>query len=137
MAARDGSTGSEPTFKEIKDDLRREGQRLTADMKEDARRFAQDRQAAAAGLLTDVGGAASVAAEEMRRRGRERVADYTGYAARQVEHLAEELSHRELGEVMDEIEDFARRRPALFFGATFLAGFAAMRFLKSRGNGAS
>lgn len=137
MTARDGSQGDEPTFGQIKSDLRQEGARLTDDLKQEARRFAHDQTAAAAGMLTDIGEAVSVASEEMRRRGRERAADYAGYAARQVGRIADDLSQRELVDVMHEIEDFARRRPGIFYGATFLAGFAAIRFLKSRNESGS
>jgi hypothetical protein len=32
---------------------------------------------------------------------------------------------------VDEVENFARRRPAMFLGGAFLLGLAATRFLKS------
>jgi hypothetical protein len=137
MASRDSTNGEEPSFGTVKENLSREGSRLAADLKEEARRFASDKRDAAAGLLSDVGEAVSVASEEMRRRGRDRVAGYADYAARQAEYIADELSHRELGEVVSEVEDFARRRPGLFFGTALLAGFAAIRFLRSRGDGAT
>ena len=137
MASRNSSNGDESTFTSIKDELSQQGARLAADLKEDARRFAQKKRDAAAGLLSDVGEAVSLASDEMRRRGRDRVAGYADYAAREVERVAEELAHREFGDVLHEVEDFARRQPGLFYGVTLLAGFAAIRFLRSRSDGAS
>jgi hypothetical protein len=137
MALRDNTNGEEPTFSTVQESLSREGARLAADLKEDARRFALDKRDAAAGLLSDVGEAVSVASDEMRRRGRDRVAGYADSAAREMERVADGLAHRELGDELSEVEDFARRRPGLFYGFALLAGFAAIRFLRSRGDGAA
>ena len=135
MSASDVSAGDSPALqeaKEAKEDVTREGRRMAAELKEDARRFADERKDAAAGLLRDVGDAVSAASDEIRRKGHGRAAAYADYAAREVEHLAEELRSHDLGELVREVESFARRRPGLFYGMSLLAGFAAIRFLKSR-----
>jgi hypothetical protein len=41
------------------------------------------------------------------------------------------LRKRDLNELLGSVQDFARRQPTAFLGATVLVGFAAMRFLKS------
>lgn len=58
-------------------------------------------------------------------------AGYIRQAAEQVESLSDALQRRDLNELVDSLQTFARRQPTAFLGATFLAGFAAMRFLKS------
>lgn len=58
-------------------------------------------------------------------------AQYIRQAAQQIESLSLALRRRDLSELVENLQDFARRQPTAFLGATFLAGFAAMRFLKS------
>lgn len=59
---------------------------------------------------------------------------YAGKAAEQVDRLSSYLRDRELGEVVRDAETFARRRPELFLGGTFLAGLLLARFLKASGD---
>jgi ElaB/YqjD/DUF883 family membrane-anchored ribosome-binding protein len=57
--------------------------------------------------------------------------DYVERAARQIERAANYVQNADLREMVDEVEHFARRRPALFVGSAFAAGLLAARFLKS------
>jgi hypothetical protein len=52
-------------------------------------------------------------------------------AARQVDRLSGYLRDKELRDFVRDTENFARRRPELFLGGTFLAGLMLARFLKS------
>lgn len=52
-------------------------------------------------------------------------------AADGVERLSDFLQDRSLGEIVDEVEGFARREPLLFFGTAFAIGLVGGRFLKS------
>jgi hypothetical protein len=52
-------------------------------------------------------------------------------AADSVESFASSVSDKNAQEILGEVQDFARRQPALFFGGAMLLGFAALRFLKS------
>ncbi len=65
--------------------------------------------------------------------------DYLGKAADGVERIGEYFRSKDLGEVVEDVERFARREPALFLGAAFTAGLLGARFLKSsshrRGSG--
>ena len=60
--------------------------------------------------------------------------EYVERAARQIERAANYVQTADLREVVDEVEDFARRRPAVFIGTAFAAGLLAARFLKSSRN---
>lgn len=57
--------------------------------------------------------------------------DYIRRAAEQIDGASEALRQRDLGELLQGVQDFARRQPTAFLGATVLAGFAVVRFLKS------
>lgn len=54
-----------------------------------------------------------------------------GAAADRVDMLSSYLDERELGELVDDVEALARRRPALFFAGAFALGFLAARFVRS------
>jgi hypothetical protein len=58
-------------------------------------------------------------------------AHYIRRAAEQVENVSDALRRRDITELVGGVQDFARRQPTAFLGATVLAGFAAVRFLKS------
>jgi len=45
--------------------------------------------------------------------------------------FSDTLRNKDLDQMVREAESFARRQPALFLGAAALAGFLAVRFLKS------
>lgn len=59
------------------------------------------------------------------------IRQYAEDTARQIDDLAETLRTRSLGELADDVEDFARRWPAVFMASAVAAGFLAGRFLVS------
>lgn len=59
------------------------------------------------------------------------VSGYVQRAADQVEEFAFYLRDRDVGEIVDEVEHFARRQPGIFLGAAFGLGVLGARFLKS------
>lgn len=50
-----------------------------------------------------------------------------------LDSIAQALEANSLGDLSRELQDFARRNPALFIGGAALAGFMAGRFLRSSG----
>jgi hypothetical protein len=56
---------------------------------------------------------------------------YINEAADRVDSLAHYLHDRELNDIVDEVEDFARRQPVAFLGGAFALGILGARFLKS------
>jgi gas vesicle protein len=76
-------------------------------------------------------------AEALRRASREFdnelpiAGKYIRKAASQVENVADSIRTGDLSDLMDGAKDFARRQPAAFLGLATLAGFLAVRFLKS------
>ena len=59
------------------------------------------------------------------------VANFAHKAADEIEHLADAVKDRDLAELVGVVHDYARRQPAIFLGATALAGFLAVRFLST------
>jgi hypothetical protein len=58
-------------------------------------------------------------------------ARYIRRAADQMEEMSDSFRRREMRQMLSDVQSFARRQPAAFLGVSLLAGFAAMRFLKS------
>lgn len=58
------------------------------------------------------------------------IASAIGRGAEELNTLAGALRDRDIGALVADIQAFARRRPALFIGATFAAGFAVARIGK-------
>jgi hypothetical protein len=60
--------------------------------------------------------------------------EYVEKAASQVDRLTHYVRSRNIGELITDVEGFARREPALFLGGSFALGLFASRFLKSSGH---
>lgn len=58
------------------------------------------------------------------------IASAIGRGAAELNTLAGSLRDKDLGELTGEVQSFARRQPALFIGATLVAGFAVARLGK-------
>lgn len=57
--------------------------------------------------------------------------DMAGRAADQIERVAQFFDGRQVGDVVRDVERFARREPAIFLGAAFALGLIGGRFLTS------
>jgi hypothetical protein len=61
----------------------------------------------------------------------ETIASYVDAASDQMRRFADQIREKGVTEMMDDVNQFARRRPALFIGGAFLVGIGLARFLKS------
>ncbi|MXP62484.1 hypothetical protein E0493_03835 [Roseomonas sp. M0104] len=59
------------------------------------------------------------------------IARHVRSAADSVDSLATALRERSVGDLVGEVNEFARRQPVAFFGAAMVAGFALTRFARS------
>ena len=71
-----------------------------------------------------------VAGNELRNEN-ETLASYVDMASDQLRRFATQIRERGVTDMMDDVNQFARRRPALFIGGAFLLGVGLARFLKS------
>ncbi|NEW87223.1 MULTISPECIES: hypothetical protein [Rhodopseudomonas] len=58
---------------------------------------------------------------------------YMRKAANKVEDISDTVQRGDLSDLVHGVQDFARRQPTVFLGLAVLAGFGAVRFLKSSG----
>lgn len=128
---------TQPAPAHVVDKIKDEGRRLVDEAKGEAHAVAEQQTASAASFLHDVASAAHKGAEELKHKGREHTASLVDITAQEVDSLAEQLRRRSPSDMFADIEDFARRQPALVAGAAFLVGFGLLRFMKSSSGRAS
>ncbi|MGF1472260.1 MAG: hypothetical protein ACFB50_11035 [Rubrobacteraceae bacterium] len=85
----------------------------------------------ASGELQGVARALRSTGEQLREEDQASIGRYADQAAEQFERFAEYLGEKDSEQLLRDVEDFARSRPAVFLGGAFVFGVAAARFLKS------
>ena len=81
--------------------------------------------------LGTVAQAVRQSAKPFRDHRQDTIAEYVERAADQLDQFSRRLRERDLNELVEEAQRFARRQPAFFIGAAFTAGLLGARFLKS------
>ncbi len=69
--------------------------------------------------------------DKLREDQQDVVAQYVEKAADQIERFSNSLREKDVTELLEDAQRFARRQPALFIGGSFAVGLLAARFLKS------
>jgi hypothetical protein len=69
--------------------------------------------------------------EHLRSEDQQRIAGFTDTVARQVEQVAEYLRNKDARAMRQDLENLARRQPALMIGGALVLGLIGARFLKS------
>ena len=95
---------------------------------------AEHQKEAGAQYMTGMAGAVRRAASEFDEQ-MPQAAQYIRMAADQIETVSDSLRRRDVGQMVSDVQSFARRQPAAFLGISLVAGFAAMRFLRSSAPG--
>ncbi|MEJ7812525.1 MAG: hypothetical protein WKG32_19090 [Gemmatimonadaceae bacterium] len=85
----------------------------------------------AAETLGGVAQSLHATSQQLREQNQERPGRYIEQAAGRVEQLSNYLHTADVHQIVDEVEDFARRQPALFLGGAFVVGVLGARFFKS------
>jgi hypothetical protein len=89
----------------------------------------EEQKAAGADFVSGMAGAMRRAANEFRDV--PQASQYIRLAADQIDSVTDAFKRRDLNQVVSDVQGFARRQPTAFLGAAVLAGFAAVRFLKT------
>lgn len=127
------SGAAEYTTQQIKDHasgLAESAKGLASEAGDKLRGAAEGQKNAGADYISGVAGAVRRAAGEFDDQVPQ-AGQYIRLAADQMENAADALRTRNLNELLGGVQDFARRQPTAFIGATVLIGFALVRFFKS------
>jgi hypothetical protein len=130
------------TTQKLKDQVKEAAEQATDQAQETASKVADQAREQVSSRLAGqkdnfVGGLNSVAealrqtGQQLRQQDQQGVTDYIDRAASQVERASSYLQERDLGQLVDDVEQFARRQPTLFLGGAFALGLLGARFLKS------
>lgn len=99
-------------------------------VKQQASSRVNEQKARAAEGLGTVASAIRQASEHLRTEN-QTLASYTDTAVDQIQLFADRMRDKDPGEMVDDLERFARRNPTAFIGGAFLLGIGLARFLKS------
>lgn len=69
--------------------------------------------------------------QQLRNQQHGTIAEYVEQAAAQLERFSNTLKEKNVSELLDDAQRFARRNPALFVGGAFAVGLLSARFFKS------
>jgi hypothetical protein len=100
------------------------------DAADHVRGLAEEQKAAGADRFKGYAGSINRAADSLDEE-MPMVANFARKAAGEIEHLADAVKDRDLADLVGVVHDYARRQPAVFLGATALAGFVVARFLST------
>ncbi len=81
--------------------------------------------------LGSVAQAVRQSTQHLRDHKQDAIAQYVEKAADQIDRFSTQLKNRDVNELVNEVQRFARRQPALFVGSAFALGVIGARFLKS------
>jgi len=111
-------------------EVRQQSSEIASTAMEQAENYASEQKEAGAQHVANFARAVERAADELEASSPE-LAQYAQSAASTVTRFSDTLRQSNVRELLDEANDFARREPALFFGAAIVAGMALSRFLRS------
>jgi hypothetical protein len=69
--------------------------------------------------------------QSLRDQQHDTVARYVEQATEQLDRITRRLKEKDIGELLEDAQQLARRQPAVFVGAAFALGLLGARFLKS------
>jgi hypothetical protein len=132
---RSGSPRGAPEWRDQATDLGRKATEGARQLANSAQSTARDRlergKSDAAVTLSSVASTLLSSGAKLRDGDEPMAGEYVERAARRIEQVANYVRDAEVREMVAEVEDFAKRRPAVFIGSAFALGLLAARFLKS------
>lgn len=128
MEANSGISGTEPTMSQT---TGAESQGLMDRGKEKVRSTVDDGKARVARTLSSVASSLKDSSASMQDGDAAAIGGVVDRVADQIDRAASYLERTEADQIVDGVQQFARRNPALFIGAAFAVGVLGARFLKA------
>ena len=104
---------------------------LAEQVKDQASAVAQQQMTSAAEGLDSAAGAVNAVGDRLRENHLVSLSQYTDLAAEQIEKLATWLRTTTPEEIAHDVEDFAKKQPAVFVAGALALGLIGVRFLRS------
>ena len=99
-------------------------------LKDKAEQLAQQQKQVGSGHMRKLATAVDAAARELEPE-MPKIANSVHEVAHRIEKTADDLRNRNMDELFEEFDRYARKQPAIVFGGALVAGFVLSRFLKS------
>jgi hypothetical protein len=119
------------TAQEVADRVKEQAKQTGNTIKEQSRGFLNEQKRRVGAEIKNYSAAARGAAERLEHESDTNLAQYVSTAADRLDRLGSRIQERDVGQLVDDVEEIARRRPEVFFGGMFVAGLAMARFLKA------
>jgi F0F1-type ATP synthase membrane subunit b/b' len=119
------------TAQEVADRVKEQAKQTGDKIKEQSRGFLNEQKSRVGAEIQTYSAAARQAAERLEGESDANLAQYVSTAADRLDRLGSRIQERDVGQLVDDVEEIARRRPEVFFGGLFVAGLAVARFLKA------
>ena len=99
-------------------------------LKDKAEQLAEDQKEVGTGHMRTLATAVHGAAREL-ESGMPKIANAVHDVAKKIEQTADDLRTRNIDDLFEGFDRYARQQPAIVFGGALMAGFVLTRFLKS------
>jgi hypothetical protein len=130
-SGREGEAGAREQIRQVRDQVVDQAKTTFKQAKDRAASSLTDSRREAADQIGGLARAVHRTGEHLRNEDQPRIAGLADSLADQVDHVAGYLREADLPTVGRDIENLARRQPALVYAAAFAVGLLAARFLKS------
>jgi len=129
------ASGSGPQDKQSTRDLtegiRKAGAETARRAKEQGEAFLGQQKHTVAETMHHCGDALREASRRLRDNQDQNLASFTDTIADRIERTSGYLESKQIDEIRNDVENFARRQPHAFYGGMFVAGLALSRFFKA------
>jgi len=127
----EGGGGAREQIRDVKDQVVSQAKNTFQQARDRASSSLGESKGQFADQIGAVAGALRRTTEHLRSEDQQRIAGFTDTVARQVEQVADYLRNKDARAMRQDLEDLARRQPALMLGGALLLGLIGARFLKS------
>ena len=137
LSTASGSTGQSPTAQalraadQVTDQAKQQASQLADQAKQQVSSQLSSQKTRAAEGLGSVAQALRQTSQQLRDQDQGPMPQYVERAADQIERISGYLQDKDVSQLVDDVERYARRQPALFLGGAFVLGLIGARFLKS------
>lgn len=125
--------GAQQAVSELAADAKQTATETFGEVKARAESAVDERKSQAADRLQGIAGALRETSNTLHGKQEDAFADYAAVAADQVDKLSGYLRNQNIGDLVQDVQTFARRQPELFLAGALAAGFMVGRFFKSSG----
>jgi hypothetical protein len=131
--AKDATTQAQQKVSETATAAKEQAKRTVTQVGEQAKTTVDSRMSDVAQELGSVADVVRQTSQEVGGDNGQTVARYGERIAEQIEGMSSYLDEHGIEDVLNDVQDFARRQPAIFLGGAFMLGIVIGRFLRSSG----